>query len=125
MDLNHEGSQGQDGRRHGGQVREDGSYEARVYHASSIPGHHLPHAWLVDRHGKKVSTQELVKRDKMVLVSENVLWKNVEQDPVEVVILGEEEEGGLRSVDRVWENVRGISAKGAMLVGPDGIMAWR
>ncbi|CZR65220.1 uncharacterized protein PAC_15120 [Phialocephala subalpina] len=55
---------------HGGQLIEDGSFDFTNYHPSTIPGHHLPHAWL-QRGTEMASTRDLVKDDKFVLITED------------------------------------------------------
>ena len=117
-DLNHEGA----ANRHDGQLLEDGKFNALWYHPSTIPGHHLPHAWLVDQKGARRSTLDLIRKDKFVLITESELWKHVEHDLVHVFVLQEE---SLRPEDDMWNKVKGIRREGAVLVRPDGILAWR
>ncbi|KAH7155960.1 hypothetical protein EDB81DRAFT_756479 [Dactylonectria macrodidyma] len=68
-DINNEG-----GKRQGGQLSEDGTYDQTVYHASTIPGHHLPHCW-VEKQGKRVAIRDLVPLSKMLLLPDSRLGR--------------------------------------------------
>lgn len=70
--------------RHGGQLDEDGQLDTLHYCPSTIPGHHLPHVWLV-REGEeesggggetRISTRDLVRYDGFVLLTSRPdLWR--------------------------------------------------
>ena len=92
------------------------------------PGHRLPHAW-VTRSGGTISTLDLVGRGRFVLLtsSRSLHWqqaaKSVVGVAVDVVAIGP----GLDCEDPSgrWAAIRGTSADGAILVRPDGHVAWR
>ncbi|KAF9634145.1 putative fad-binding monooxygenase protein [Lasiodiplodia theobromae] len=107
--------------RHAGQVREDGGFETEWYYASTLPGHHLPHAW-VEGEGKRVALRDLVPASKMLLIVGKKGWEGFESELVRVEVVGEE---GWKDVDGSWVRQRGVSEEGAVLVRPDGIVAWR
>lgn len=112
--------------RHDGQLLEDGSFNLTEYHPSTIPGHHLPHAWL-KRGGEMASTRDLVRSDKFVLIAGDATkWKQLGGGLVDVEIIGDgKEAGSWTPSDKAWEALRGIGQDGALLVRPDGIVAWR
>jgi 2-polyprenyl-6-methoxyphenol hydroxylase-like FAD-dependent oxidoreductase len=121
---------------HDGQVTEDGELDTLYYHPSTIPGHHLPHAWL-ERDGRRLSTRDLVRYDGFALfTSRPELWsKAIEEDGHGLVslvkILDQStassggQSSGWKDVDNKWASERGIGSSGAVLVRPDGIVVWR
>jgi hypothetical protein len=115
-DINSEG-----GATHGGQQLPDGALVHHTYYTSTIPGHHLPHAWL-ERDGKTTAIRDLLGLDKLTLFVEagNVL--TIADDRVQVINIGS---GGWRDVNGSWKQHRGVDAAGGVLVRPDGIVAWR
>lgn len=115
-DINSEG-----GATHGGQLLPDGTLVHHTYYISTIPGHHLPHAWL-EHDGKTMAIRDLLSLDILTLFVEagNVL--KIADDRVQIVAIGP---GGWRDVDGSWEKHRGVNSAGGVLVRPDGIVAWR
>ncbi|EPE30298.1 FAD/NAD(P)-binding protein [Glarea lozoyensis ATCC 20868] len=95
------------------------------------PGTRVPHVW-IERGGKKISTVDLVGRDFVVLTgSQGGAWiaacvavKNMLRGTqIEAYCLGQS--GMMVDKDRRFEVAAGVSAGGAVLVRPDGIVAWR
>ncbi|OJD31511.1 aromatic ring hydroxylase [Diplodia corticola] len=120
--------------RHAGQLREgadggDGDgleFETEFYRASTVAGHHLPHAWVEGKEGgERVAVRDLVPLSRMVLLvgRKDAGWEAFESGLVKVEVVGHE--GGWRDVDGSWRRQRGVSDEGAVLVRPDGIVAWR
>ncbi|OAP64218.1 hypothetical protein AYL99_00190 [Fonsecaea erecta] len=119
---------------HDGQLKENGELDLLYYHPSTIPGHHLPHAWL-EQGDKRLSTRDLVRYDGFVLItSRPELWeKAVAEDGSGVVtLIGISDtpdqavnESSWKDVDGKWASQRGIGGSGAVLVRPDGIVVWR
>ncbi|KAJ0422519.1 FAD binding domain-containing protein [Aspergillus carlsbadensis] len=109
--------------RHDGQIGEDGEFDVCTYHPSTIPGHHMPHFWVV-KDGVRRSTRDLVRRDKCVLFTKSTEWTTHlrESGLVEVQVLGGE--GWVDEQDQ-WAEFTGVEDAGAVLVRPDGIVAWR
>lgn len=108
--------------RHGGQLKEDGSFDFTNYHPSTIPGHHLPHAWL-QRGTDMTSTRDLVKDDRFVLITEDATnWKRFANEMVDIEVIGE---NGWLPKDGAWRELCGIESNGVILVRPDGVVAWR
>ncbi|KAL4803569.1 FAD binding domain-containing protein [Aspergillus unguis] len=108
---------------HDGQIKPDGTFDELTYHPSTIPGHRLPHAWL-QRGGKTVSTRDLIDPAKFVLFTRTAhLWDWIQGSRVKVEVI--DAEHGWTDRDGAWDEVCNSSKQGAVLVRPDGIVAWR
>ncbi|KAL2848754.1 hypothetical protein BJX68DRAFT_267606 [Aspergillus pseudodeflectus] len=119
VDMDNEG----EATRHDGQIGDNGEFDVCTYHPSTIPRHYMPHFWVV-RDGVRRSTRDLVRRDKCVLLTKAKEWAGLleESKLLDVQILGGEDwvdEGGK------WGELTGVGDHGAVLVRPDGIIAWR
>lgn len=95
------------------------------------PGHRFPHAW-VEHDGERISTLDLVGRGAFTLftASEGSGWRAAANEllpklPIELGIHQIGPEGDLRDLDGDWNARYGIDADGAVLVRPDGHVAWR
>ena len=94
------------------------------YVASARPGGRAPHAWLQARDGTRVSTIDLVGKGFTLLGGARAAeWaaaaKALDVTPVTVG------NGGLQPADERWRDAYGIGDDGAVLVRPDGYVAWR
>lgn len=107
------------------QRKEDGEMELCTYHPTTRPGNQLPHAWLVRKSSReKLSTRELVVRDKLMLLAMSKEWKLFENPFVDVQIV--HESGDLSDSTGDWKGICGELEKvGALLVRPDNIIAYR
>jgi 2,4-dichlorophenol 6-monooxygenase len=103
----------------------------RHYVPSTRPGHRLPHAW-VERAGKRISTHDLVPRNRFILIvgKRSAAWipalRRVAAkltETIEVVVVGNQ--GDAIDRDNGWRRVREVGDEGAILVRPDHIIAWR
>lgn len=99
------------------------------YLPSTEPGARLPHAWL-EVSGRRVSTLDLIGRGAFtVILGEDAAgWTEVlsgipEKVPVRTVRIGST--CTAFDLEGQWELVRGVGAQGAILVRPDGHVAWR
>ena len=100
------------------------------YAPSARPGGRAPHAWLQDKDGKRVSTIDLVGRGFALLAGARAAaWADAAEGlaasngiDVTPVTVGN---GGLQPADERWREVYGIDDGGAVLVRPDGYVAWR
>src|SRR5439155_246576 len=102
-----------------------------VHTPAARPGHRVPHAWL-ERERTQFSTLDLVGRGRFVLIvnGEDSGWRSAAQKaaqlygvPVDVVTVGSG--GDYQSADGRWDSVSGTEPGGAVLVRPDGHVAWR
>lgn len=92
------------------------------------PGAKLPHAWLVGPDGRRVSTLDLVGKGKFSLVTgiAGQAWvdaaKEMDLPFLRTVVIGGP---GAQDSYCSWHAVREIEEAGALLVRPDGVVAWR
>lgn len=106
---------------HDGQLLPNGEIDFQFYHPSTIPGHFVPHAWL--RRGQEIcAVFDLIPRDKMLLLAHSSQWKELRDSRVHVEIIGPE---GWEDVDGEWQRQCFVGRNGAILIRPDGIVAWR
>ncbi|KAH0827238.1 hypothetical protein AYO21_09085 [Fonsecaea monophora] len=118
---------------HGGQLTDTGEMDLLFYHPSTIPGHHLPHAWLA-KGKERLSIRDLVKYDRFILItSRPELWRlAVEELNGLVTLIGISDTSEVaddktfwKGIDGKWASQRGVGSSGAVLVRPDGIVVWR
>ncbi|UGV26790.1 2,4-dichlorophenol 6-monooxygenase [Rhodopseudomonas boonkerdii] len=96
--------------------------------ATTRPGAKIPHAWIVGVDGKRKSTLDVTGKGSFAVVTglagEN--WKKaVEQMNLpflRVVVIGTPDQQDLYCE---WQRIREIDEAGAVLVRPDGVVAWR
>lgn len=96
--------------------------------ATTRPGAKIPHAWLIDRRGRKVSTLDVTGKGKFSLVTgiAGEAWVQAAQDLalpfLRTVVTGRDD-----ALDAycTWQRIRAIHEAGALLVRPDGYIAWR
>ncbi|ORY60743.1 FAD binding domain-containing protein [Pseudomassariella vexata] len=109
---------------HDGQLNEDGTFDLLKYHASTIPGHNLPHAWL-KRGDSVVSTVDLTHLRKLTLLArDSTGWVDLENEKIHVEVIGASEDAW-EDRDGRWAAQCGVGRTGAVMVRPDGIVAWR
>jgi 2,4-dichlorophenol 6-monooxygenase len=96
--------------------------------ATTRPGAKLPHAWLVDEHGDRVSTLDVTGRGRFSLVTglAGRAWERAAQKLdlpfLRTVIIGGK---GAEDPYCTWPKLRETHEAGALLVRPDGYVAWR
>jgi 2,4-dichlorophenol 6-monooxygenase len=96
--------------------------------ATTRPGAKLPHAWLVGPDGTRVSTLDVTGKGEMTLLTglAGQAWKHAAQQLdlpfLRTVVVGEP---GTIDPYGYWHQVREIHEAGALLVRPDGYVAWR
>lgn len=92
------------------------------------PGAKLPHAWLVGKDGRRVSTLDLVGKGKVSVVTgiAGQAWEDAAKEMdlpfLRTVVIGRP---AAQDVYCSWHAVREIDEAGALLVRPDGVVAWR
>jgi 2,4-dichlorophenol 6-monooxygenase len=115
-----------------GAVTESWSRDPELYHQPTTrPGARLPHVWLVDDHGRRVSTLDLIGRGDFTVVTgiSDAAWKAAADRasealglPVRVVRIGS---ATARDAYGEWSRVSEIPEDGCLLVRPDGYIAAR
>ncbi len=95
------------------------------------PGHRLPHAWF-DRLDERVSTHDLLQPGRFLVIAGHggAAWTAAAERvsaqlrvPVDAVLAGPG--GELQGGDGAWYGLRGHDDAGAILVRPDGHVAYR
>ncbi len=107
--------------------------DIRIYLASTFPGSPVPHAFLTDQSGKVVALTDLIEPGSFLLITGETGsdWVEAAQavsSEVGVNIRGVRighASGDLRDHRLSWLRRRGVSTDGAVLVRPDGVVAWR
>ncbi|MDQ0377025.1 FAD-dependent oxidoreductase [Amycolatopsis thermophila] len=100
--------------------------DPELFHQPSTrPGAKLPHAWLVDEHGERVSTLDLVGRGEFTVVTglAGGDWVSAAEElSLRAVRIGD---AGARDAYGDWRRVSDLDEAGCLLVRPDGYVAWR
>ncbi|WP_328887296.1 FAD-dependent oxidoreductase [Streptomyces sp. NBC_00316] len=102
-----------------------------VHQPTTRPGAKLPHAWLVDAQGERVSTLDVVGKGALTVLTglSGGAWDTAARAcqealgvPLRVVRVGDENS---RDAYGEWSRVSEIGEDGVLLVRPDGHVAWR
>ncbi|MBO2455216.1 FAD-dependent monooxygenase [Actinomadura barringtoniae] len=103
----------------------------RIYQPCARPGHPLPHAWLDADDGTQLSTLDLVRPGRLLLIAgeDGEDWceaavKLADTAPLDVVRIGHLD-GEYLDRRSTWFRLRGHDGGGAVLVRPDRFVAWR
>jgi hypothetical protein len=106
----------------------------RDYRPTTWPGCHLPHVWL-EREQMLISSLDLARPDALVLLVDAAhagLWRpavaavNASQAlPLELCSIGPGAGAEVLDFEGQWAAVREVAAAGAILLRPDGHVAWR
>jgi 2,4-dichlorophenol 6-monooxygenase len=100
----------------------------RHLQATTRPGAKMPHVWLVDRSGRRTSTLDLTGKGRFSVVTglAGAAWAaaaaRLALPFVEVVTVGGP---GAADPYHYWHRAREMHEAGALLVRPDGYIAWR
>ncbi|MGI5219137.1 FAD-dependent oxidoreductase [Nocardia sp. CA-290969] len=95
---------------------------------STRPGAKIPHAWLVDEQGRRISTLDVTGKGRFTLVTglAGTAWTaaadSMKLPFLDVVVVGAK---GTEDPYCAWAQVREVHEAGAVLVRPDGYVAWR
>lgn len=96
--------------------------------ATTRPGAKLPHVWLVDEKGRRVSTLDVTGKGQFTLLTglSGQAWvraaEKLELPFLRTVVIGSK---GAEDPYCAWARIREIDEAGAVLVRPDGYVAWR
>ncbi|MEY9857783.1 2,4-dichlorophenol 6-monooxygenase [Catenulispora sp. GAS73] len=103
----------------------------RIYQPVARPGHPLPHAWLEDRLGRRLSVHDLVHPGRFLLIAAEdahdwctAATKLADTWPLDAVRIGHLD-GDYLDPRSTWTRHRGHPGQGAILVRPDRFVAWR
>ncbi|MFM7871466.1 MAG: FAD-dependent monooxygenase [Actinomycetota bacterium] len=112
---------------------EDEDSDFRLHVPSTRPGSPLPHAWIDDWDGNRMSTLDLVDAGRFVVIAgeDGEEWCEAAQIvgghlgvPIDAYRIGHAR-GDRRDPRLRWQEVRGISSTGMILVRPDRCIAAR
>ncbi len=102
---------------------------AGIYRPSTRPGGRLPHVWLKGSRGR-VSTHHLLQPGHFALICARPEWATAVSDviktfgiSIDLVVIGSTAD--YTDVDGDWMQKREVGSDGAILVRPDGHIAWR
>src|SRR5579884_1329959 len=95
---------------------------------TGLPGTRVPHLWL-ERQGQRISTLDLLD-GRFVLLTGETGWSEAavaaaEKLGIRLAAYRVGAYGDLRDVENNWQARMGVPAEGAVLVRPDGFVAWR
>lgn len=96
--------------------------------ATTRPGAKMPHAWLIGPTGERISTLDVVGRGQFSLVTglSGQAWvaavKRLALPYLRSVVIGDQNG---RDPAFEWARIREMDEAGAILVRPDGFVAWR
>lgn len=94
------------------------------------PGTHAPHLW-VEHEGQRISTLDLFGQDFVLLTGpDGQAWRPAASAAaahlsLDLVAYCLGPDGDVRTSRNTWPTSAGISTQGALLVRPDGFVAWR
>lgn len=107
--------------------------DVRIYEASTFPGSPVPHAFLTGQSGEVVALTDLITPGSFLLITgeSSDEWVDAAQAvsqelgiEINGVRIGHAA-GDFRDHRLSWLRRREVSAEGAVLVRPDGVVAWR
>jgi len=96
--------------------------------ATTRPGSKLPHAWLVNARGTRISTLDVIGCGRFTLLTglSGVAWKAavtaLASPFLRLVVIGD---GDVFDPYRIWRSTSQVEEGGAVLVRPDGYVGWR
>lgn len=96
--------------------------------ATTRPGAKIPHVWLVGADGRRVSTLDITGKGRFTLITglSGVAWETTTTQLalpfLDTVVVGRP---GYEDPYKYWARKREIAEAGALLVRPDGVVAWR
>ncbi|MGB8941069.1 MAG: FAD-dependent monooxygenase [Streptomyces sp.] len=96
--------------------------------ATTRPGAKIPHTWLVDERGRRVSTLDITGKGMFTVLTglSGEAWvdaaRKLDLPYVRTVVVGDADHQDLYGY---WAGIREIDEAGVLLVRPDGYVAWR
>lgn len=101
------------------------------YLPTTLPGSRAPYVKLIDENNKAIATLDLFEKEYVLLVgSDGYDWQTAGHElaqlfslPLNIYRVGNN--GNLTDPDCAWQTIYEITAEGAVLIRPDGHVAWR
>ncbi|QBD76088.1 FAD-binding protein [Ktedonosporobacter rubrisoli] len=117
---------------HSQAILAEGNYQAPLDHIelNGQPGTRAPHVWL-EQLGRRISTLDLFGSHFVLLLGpEGTAWRTAlemiaAQRKLNCAIYSIGPQADLQELEESWQQLYGVSARGAVLVRPDGFVAWR
>ena len=115
----------------GGQAEQWPRDQELFHQPSTRPGAKMPHAWLIDEEGRRISTLDLVGHGVFTVVTgpSGRGWEQAAQIveselgvPLRTVCIGTQ---GAHDAYGSWARLREVAEHGVLLVRPDCYIAWR
>ena len=100
------------------------------YVPTTLPGSRAPHVKLT-KNGKTISTLDLFEKNFVLLIgSEGEHWRSVANElnqafSFPLIVYKVATDGDLVDPENIWHHIYEITTQGAVLVRPDGHVAWR
>ena len=100
------------------------------YIPTTLPGSRAPYVNLI-KNGKKISTLDLFEKEFILLIGpEGEPWRIAANQLAEalafpLITYSVAREGDLIDSETIWHDAYNLSTQGAVLVRPDGHVAWR
>lgn len=96
--------------------------------ATTRPGAKIPHVWLVGADGRRISTLDVVEGPYLTLLTgpTGSAWveavDEMSHPALRAIVVGGSD---AQDLYLEWQRVRDVAESGAVLVRPDGVVAWR
>lgn len=96
--------------------------------ATTRPGAKMPHAWLVGSDGRRFSSLDIVNGPYLTLLTgpTGVDWieavADIAHPALRAIVIGD---AAVQDLYLEWQRTREVDEAGAVLVRPDGVVAWR
>lgn len=109
---------------HASHFLEDGSLVSEIVLPSTVPGHNIPHVWIHKR-GQKLPIRDLIPLNMLLLlVDDQPVWGQLETNLVDIQQVTKVDTGNSWvEPNGEWERL--LDGNDAVLLRPDGIIAWR
>lgn len=116
----------------GGITWKNWNLHSLIFAIDGRPGRRVPHLWVEDSIGRRISTLDLCGRSMILFVGENgnpwfdaALQVVSSIGSVPLVTYRMAPDGTVKSAKGAFEKAAGVSPTGAILVRPDDFVAWR
>jgi hypothetical protein len=101
------------------------------YRPTTWPSARLPHFW-VEKNGRRLSVHDLIGKQGFTLLARQPVWRDAVAEiqprllmPIQCVAIGTRADADAIDTDGGWLRLCEVGEEGAVLVRPDGHVAWR